>query len=592
MASFEDLGLRPELVEGLAAEGIERPTILQQEAIPALRKGNSALVRGGPGAGVLVAWAAPLLDRLEPVAGGPVLLALVPSRAIALDTARALGRIAASAGHRVAALGGPYALPGHADVLVATPEELAAAIAATDVATGGVEAVVMAGAAALLEEAGQREFAEHILDALEAGELQRIVVSDPVTPAVRSFVDAHLSRAIFLPSDAGGTDEAEEAPVQRGTLRTRILEGEEGVELPRLVGDLMEEGHRHLLLFFRSEDRAADLGDLLTLHGYGAGEPGDPEVPVWLATDGMEARRSLGEALTPDSGILAVSVDAPPDADELDRRHGGGVGGGVVLSRAREVAHLRRITRQAGYALHPFPPPAERESPAARFASSLAPVIEDADLDPYHLLLEPAIERWGATEVAAALAFLLRQKGQMPRAGQAGGVGASPDGSAGAPGAPSAFVRLFLSVGSRDGIGPGELLGAITGETGIKGERIGRIDVRDTFSRVEVDEPVAADIIRAMNGITIKGRSVRADYDRQAGRGGDGPPPPDRGRGGGAGSGPPRGQSGRGGPSRGGSGPSRGGSGPSRGGSGPSRGSSGPSRGGEGRPRGGSSSRD
>lgn len=578
MASFEDLGLQPELVEGLAAEGIERPTALQLDTIPALRKGNSALVRGGPGAGVLVAWAAPLLDRLEPVAGGPALLVLVPSHAIALETARTMIRMAASTGHRVAALGGPYALPGHADVLVSTPDALAVAVASTDVATDGVQAVVISGAAALLEDAGQREATERILDAMEAETIQRVVVSDPVTPAVRAFVDAQLSRAIFLPSDAGRTDGAEDAPVQRGTLRTRILEAEEALELPQLVGDLLEEGARHLLLFFRSEDRAADLGDLLTLHGYGAGEPGDSDTPVWLGTDGMEARRGLGDLLTPDAGVIVVSVDAPPDADELDRRHGGGVGG-VMLARAREVAHLRRITRQAGYQLQPFPAPEAKENPAARFASELAAVIEGADLDPYHLLVETAVERWGATQVAAALAFLLRQEGKLPASDSSRRSGAASEASAAAPGAPTAFVRLFLSVGSRDGIGPGELLGAITGETGIKGDRIGRIDVRDTFSRVEVDEPVAAEIIRTMNGITIKGRSVRADYDRQAGRGGEGSSTPDRGRGGAPRSGPSRGGAPRGPAGRGGSG--RGSGGPARGGSG---------RGGTGRPPGGSSS--
>jgi ATP-dependent RNA helicase DeaD len=588
MASFEDLGLQPELVEGLAAEGIERPTALQLDTIPALRKGNSALVRGGPGAGVLVAWAAPLLDRLEAVAGGPALLVLVPSRAIALDTARAMIRMAASTGHRVAVLGGPYALPGHADVLISTPEALMAAMASTDVATDGVQAVVMAGAAALLEDAGQRAATERILDVLEAETIQRVMVSDPVTPTVRTFADAQLSRAIFLPSDAGRTDGIEEAPVQRGTLRIRTLEAEEAVELPHLVGDLLEEGARHLLLFFRSEDRAADLGDLLTLHGYGAGEPGDPDAPVWLGTDGMEARRGLGDLLTPDSGVMVVSVDAPPDADELDRRHGGGLGG-VMLARAREVAHLRRITRQAGYELQPFAAPAATEHPAARFASELEAVVEGADLDPYHLLVEAAVERWGAAQVAAALAFLLRQKGKLPASDGSSRSGASAEASGASAGVPTAFVRLFLSVGSRDGIGPGELLGAITGETGIKGERIGRIDVRDTFSRVEVDEPVAAEIIRAMNGITIKGRSVRADYDRQAGRGGEGSSAPDRGRsgaprGGPSRGGPPKGGASRGGASRGG--PSRGPEG--RGGSG--RGSGGPGRGGSGRPSGGSSS--
>jgi ATP-dependent RNA helicase DeaD len=92
-------------------------------------------------------------------------------------------------------------------------------------------------------------------------------------------------------------------------------------------------------------------------------------------------------------------------------------------------------------------------------------------------------------------------------------------------------VRLFVSIGERDGAGPRDLVGAITGEAGVDGSKIGRIEVRDTFSIVEVQEPIAADVIRALNGITVRGRSVRADYDRGASSGRSTPAPRERGSG-------------------------------------------------------------
>lgn len=525
MTTFDELGLRPELVEGLAAEGIEFPTALQAEAVPALRKGHSALVRGGPGAGVLVAWAAPLLDRLEPVPGGPVTLVAVASEAMALELARSLVRLGAAAGHRVASLGGPFALPGHADVLFGTPSALLAGLREGEVSASGLGALVLSGAGAMLSDAAIREDAEALVEHFEGEEIQRVVVAEPVTAEVRKLVDAQLTRAVFLPSDAGQVGEGEDAPIQRGTLRLRILEVEEGLALANLAGELLSDGARHLLLFFRSEDRAADLGDLLTLHGYLAGEPGDAQAPIWLATEGMSARRALTAAEVSGEDVLAVSVDPPPDADELDRRHGGSAEGGVILARARELPHLRRIAGEAGYTVAPFPGPIQAHVERKAFTEALEAVIEGEDLTPFHFLLEPAVERWGATEVAAALAALFRRQ-EREKAGIAGpagtGVAASPGSSGplrpGGPGAPMAFVRLFLSVGSRDGIGPGELLGAITGEAGVRGEQVGRIDVRDTFSRVEVEEGVAATILQALNGISIRGRSVRADYDRSTGR--------------------------------------------------------------------------
>ncbi len=574
MANFDELGLTPELVEALASEGIESPTTLQEATIPVLRKGHAALVRGGPGSGALVAWSAPLLDRLEPAPGGPVLLALVPTAPMALGLARSLARLGAATGHRVASLEGPFALPGHADVLLTTPEALARAIRGSEVSLGGVGALVLVGASALLASDEGRAGVQGILEALENPEIQRVVVSEPVTAPVRAFVDAELSRAVFLPSDAGQVGEGEEAPVQRGALRVRSVEGEEDLALARLARELLEEGEvHHLLLFFRSEDRAADAGDLLTLHGFLAAEPGEPSAPVWLATDGTSARKLL-EGVGAGTRVITVSVDPPADPDALDRRHGSATAPGVVLARPREVAHLRRIAQEAGYALSSLPSPAEGPAGAATaFAEALAQVIEEEDLVPYHLLLNEAVARWGATEVAAGLALLLRRKGRLGLAtGQLGGgaglgTGAPAAPSPGEGGAPMALVKLFLSVGSRDGVGPGELLGAITGEAGIRGEQVGRIDIRDTFSRVEVDEAAAGRVIQALNGTSIRGRSVRADYDRATGRSTGGAP---RGPGGGGRpGGRPGSDSGRG-PSRGpGRGPDRG---PRSGGSGGSGG--------------------
>jgi ATP-dependent RNA helicase DeaD len=49
----------------------------------------------------------------------------------------------------------------------------------------------------------------------------------------------------------------------------------------------------------------------------------------------------------------------------------------------------------------------------------------------------------------------------------------------------------------------------------VKGEQVGRIDIRDSFSVVEVDASVADRVIRALNGTTMRGRSLRVDYDRK-----------------------------------------------------------------------------
>jgi ATP-dependent RNA helicase DeaD len=495
MDTFEEVGLAPELVESLIAEGIERPTTLQAEAMPVLMKGNSALVRGGSGAGVLVTYGAPLLDRIEPGGSSPRGLVMVADRSHAVRLARALARLGTSLGHRVAAIGGPFALPEHADILFATPEDLVSPASADRVVLDGIEVWVIDGATALMGDESARKAVEMVLERLPAG--QGVVLADPVTEKVSDLVERRLPRAVHIPSDAARPD-TEGAPVERGRLRVHAAEDTPGDVLPSLVDTLLQEdGVRHLLLFFRGEDQAADGGDLLTLHGFHAGAPGDPDVPVWLAVDAMEARQAIREAGVGES-VLALSVGAPADVDELDRRHGGSRDGGVILAPTRQQPHLRRLAGEAGYRVEWISEEfSVAEAAVRQLEAEIADAIANADLAPSHMMLERVVREHGAAQVAAALTWLLRS-GRV-----------APDASA-----PTAFVRLFLSIGSRDGVSPGDLLGAITGEAEIDGERVGRIDIRDTFSKVDVDEKVAGRVIEALNGISVRGRSVRADYDR------------------------------------------------------------------------------
>ncbi|MGB1839956.1 MAG: DbpA RNA binding domain-containing protein, partial [Longimicrobiales bacterium] len=67
--------------------------------------------------------------------------------------------------------------------------------------------------------------------------------------------------------------------------------------------------------------------------------------------------------------------------------------------------------------------------------------------------------------------------------------------------------------------------GAITGEAGVGGEAVGRIEIRESHSLVEVHEPVARTIIQALNGTSIRGRAARVDFDRPRAKA-----PPRRGR--------------------------------------------------------------
>jgi ATP-dependent RNA helicase DeaD len=508
MDSFEEIEVAEELIEALAAEGIERPTPLQQAVIPMLRRGNNLVLAAGPGSGLLVSWAVPLLERVDATATTPRVLALTASAEAADQLAEATARLASITGHTVAALGSPWLLPERAQIVLGTPADVLARVAAGNLDLTGVQALVI-DQAQQLERLGALADVERVIDYIPA-EAQRVVSAYPVTDGVTDFVERHCKRAMTLPA----ADSVVALP--RGKVRFRVTtESRESAALV-LAAELLTAGARHGFFFCRSEDRAADLGDYLTLHGYVAGAAGDANVPVWLGVDALATRGAMQSA----EDVRVVSFDVPTDSDTLDRRHGI-TADGVVLVLPREVTHLRNLARRTGYEAVPFPAPVAREpSSIQQLRASLESALEREDGAPYLAVLEPLFERWDPAEVAAAAVALLREKPVVILPAPAS---AAPTQTA--QGDAPAWAKLFLSVGERDGLKPGDLVGAITGEAGVEGHQVGKIDIKESHTVVEVHDSVAKQVIKAINGTTIKGRAVRADFDRPRR---DGKPPRDK----------------------------------------------------------------
>ena len=80
------------------------------------------------------------------------------------------------------------------------------------------------------------------------------------------------------------------------------------------------------------------------------------------------------------------------------------------------------------------------------------------------------------------------------------------------------YTRLFLNVGKIDGQFAREIIGLINNN--VKGDKveIGRIDLMKNFSFVEVAEKDAERVVKGLrHGVTVKGRSVVADYADRGG---------------------------------------------------------------------------
>ncbi|MDE2980615.1 MAG: DbpA RNA binding domain-containing protein [Gemmatimonadota bacterium] len=523
-ASFDELPLGPETVAALADEGIETPTPFQAAAIPVIARGNDLLGRAGPGSGTMVAYAAPLIERLEAGAGSPACLVLCTGQRQATELARSLAGLCEAAGARAAALTDRWNLPERADFLVVPADRFRAVYDGT-IGLKHLQAVVF--------HDGDGVVASVAADHLEAflgglpGECQRIVCGLPFGPALHSLATRFTRRAVSVPprprpGTQAGRDPAGTRHPPRGrrrhaatgdkprALQVVVTAGDRAEAVLDHAAELLEDPVRHVLVFTPSADHAADLGDFLATHGHQPGPPGDESVPVWISPGEDVAAREALDAATDPGSIATLSASVPAGAEIATVRHGAG-GPARVLAEIRELAHLKDMAADADLTLKRLRParPQRVSATLDHLADDLHGAARAPEIAPYYLLVESLLDRFSAAEVAAAALLLLDRKTSKKDTAAVG---------AGSASAPESWVRLFVSAGQRDEVGPRELLGALTNQSGVPGDRVGRIDVRDRHSLIEVREGDAKTVISALNGTTLAGRSLRVDYDRAKGR--------------------------------------------------------------------------
>jgi hypothetical protein len=177
----------------------------------------------------------------------------------------------------------------------------------------------------------------------------------------------------------------------------------------------------------------------------------------------------------------------------------------VVFVTGIQLPYLRSIATATPLEL-PSAADRARDRAAAlreRIARLLTAGTDNVDAE--LALLDPLFERFDPAEVAAALLALLEEEGKGK------GEGAAPP----LPGA-AGRVRVFVSVGRKDRAAAKDLVGALIREAGLAKQDIGRIEVRETFSLVELAAGAAERAVRGLTGVTIRGRRVAARLDRDA----------------------------------------------------------------------------
>ncbi|MCL2090203.1 MAG: DEAD/DEAH box helicase [Micrococcales bacterium] len=560
-APFADLGLPDALVAATVRLGFTTPTPIQAAAVPRLLAGHDLVGVAGTGTGKTAAFGLPLLAAVDPDLDAVQGLVLAPTRELALQVADALASFAAQiADVQVVAVygGAPYlpqkrALAAGAQVVVGTPGRVIDHLERGTLRLDQVRYLVLDEADEMLAM-GFAEDVDRVL-AAASDDRQTALFSATMPPAIQAVANAHLTAPVQV--DVGGkVGTTTEVTHQYATVPHRA----KAAALRRVLA--MTDAAA-TIVFVRTREAAEQVGSELVEHGlaaaYLSGDVAQTERERIVARlrdgalDVVVATDVAARGLDVNRVGLVVNLDLPGEPETYVHRTGrtgraGRTGEALTFVTPAELGRLRRIERALRLTLVATTVPTAQQVAAARtarllgrafarddgralssyrdaVATALADQPEDTDL--LDLLARvAAVATQGTAADAAAEAELDITLATARRKADRGPDQRRRDDRyedqpdrpgrhrSGRPRLPSADRTVYrVSVGHRDGIGPGALVGALTGEGGLVGDQIGKIHMFSGFSLIDIPGGLPDEAAERVSRTRVAGRRLNLRPD-------------------------------------------------------------------------------
>jgi len=460
LPSFQDLHLKPPIAVALARLGWNADDAGARDAAPTAARGHNLVASTPP----VPAYAAPalagVLSRLGE--GGRALLLSPPGQ---LDEWGGLAHaLAQDGGIRVQVAHGTARASRRlkadaVDLVIATPETALTLLSRSALNMDTLTSLFLAWP----ESWGEDDSITALMQDLPK-ETQRVIYT-AAPDRVEALVERYARKA--LTTGAPALEGAASAPVRTVS-----------VSWARRVPALAE---------------LVELLDPASMVIWTADRSHHPAIAQAVALADPELRLVTGDAPAAET-IVAFDL---PTAERL--RQLVKIGEVVLLvppgteSYAARIATLRR----------PLALPGIVDTVTAAAAGQRAAIVralEAGKPDRALLILAPLFERHDAAAVAAALFDLWTSSGPAEAPSR---VSDSP-----------ATAKLFVGVGKKDGATANDFVAVLTKDLRVERGKIGRIELREAYSLIEIPAQDAEKVALALNGVTIRRRKVTARVDR------------------------------------------------------------------------------
>jgi len=569
---FADLKLSEPLLRVLQELGYESPSPIQAATIPLLLNNRDVLGQAQTGTGKTASFALPILARIDIKQTTPQALVLAPTRELAIQVAEAFQRYATyiPGFHVLPIYGGQSygaqlsALRRGVHVVVGTPGRVIDHLEKGSLDLSKIKTMVLDEADEMLRM-GFIDDVETILQKTPESR-QTALFSATMPSAIKRIATTYLRDPdlITVAAKTGTADNIRQrywlvSGMQKLDALTRILEA---------------ENFDGMIIFARTKLGTEELASKLQARGFSAAaingdiqqqqrertiqQLKDGKIDILVATD-VAARGLDVERIS-----HVINYDVPHDPESYTHRIGrtgraGRSGEAILFIAPRErnlLKAIERATRQPISVLELPSVEAVNDVRISRFKEQIAETIAAGGLEVFHSLIEDYEREHNvpAVEIAAALAKLARgdvpllldkksevrerswsderpvsggrferaerfERNDRPERGDRFERSERPAAprKERIPREPDAGMQSFrIEVGHAHGVKPGNIVGAIANEASLDSKYIGRIEIYDDYSTLDLPENLSPEQFNHLKTVWVAGQQLNISREGEA----------------------------------------------------------------------------
>lgn len=515
---FEELGLKDSILKSINDLNFENPSDIQEKSIPVSLQGYDIIGQAQTGTGKTLAFGAPILSNMGPKGGAIQTLILAPTRELAIQVSEELLKLCKYEKYKILPIYGGQsfdrqlaALKRGVDIVVGTPGRILDHINRRTLKLQNVKFLVLDEADEMLNM-GFIEDIESILSNLNE-ERQTLLFSATMPRPIKN-----LSKNYMKP-DAQHIVIAKKSMTVSKIQQSYFLVNSSN-KFDSLCRILDVDNPTTTIMFCKTKKGVDELVDALHGKGYSVeGMHGDMKQSQRMNTLAKFKSGQLHFLVATDVAARGIDVedvthvinyDLPQDIESYVHRigrTGRANKEGIAYSFAsrKEVSFIRQIENHTKSKIVKKDIPTLADIFSAKSGSLIENIGNVLQEDSYNTFLPMAkelINEYGGEDVTASLLKLMFDKELNCNYAE---ESVDVDDT----------TRLFLSIGKLDKARAKDVIEFLDNTAGVKGKEIGRIDILDKFSFVDVPSNLVNIILENSKGKMFGKRKVNIEISNK-----------------------------------------------------------------------------